>query len=355
AEKIPFVFDRFYQADDSSTRAGEGTGIGLALTKELVQLLKGDIKVNSRLGKGAEFTLLLPVTNKENKIAVIPPPKDAFETDLDNLENPTISASLQTPSEASRILLIEDNHDVIRYIISCLNSSYHIEVAYNGEQGIEKAMQSIPDLIISDVMMPRKDGFEVCDSLKKDERTSHIPIILLTAKADLQSKLSGLAKGADVYLSKPFNKQELLLRTQKLLESRRKLQKYYLSKVNSSGKKRIVTSGVKPEEKIELEFLQKVRSVVEAHLTDYTFSVEKLAVEVTMSEAQLYRKMKGITGLSPGKFIRSIKIAKAKELLSNPTLSITAVAFDSGFQDPEYFSRVFKKETGVTPTEFRKG
>ncbi|MEM8908986.1 MAG: ATP-binding protein, partial [Bacteroidota bacterium] len=222
---LPHIFERFYQVDDSTTRAFEGTGIGLAHTKELVKLMEGEISVQSTPERGVAgettgsiFAIKLPIRHQAPRLdhASWPPEEMAWSR---------LDASIPTPSRKdkprSTILIVEDNPDVVIYLKSCLENDYQLEVAYNGSIGIEKAIATIPDLIISDVMMPGKDGFEVCDALKRDERTSHIPIVLLTAKADLSDRLVGLERGADAYLAKPFQREELLIRLQKLLEGRR--------------------------------------------------------------------------------------------------------------------------------------
>ncbi|MEL6721092.1 MAG: response regulator, partial [Bacteroidota bacterium] len=260
---------------------------------------------------------------------------------------------LSNENATFELLLIEDNPDVVRYLSSCLADQYRLHIAYDGKEGIEIAHKIVPDLIISDVMMPKKDGFEVCKILKQDQRTSHIPIIMLTAKADIESKLEGIEQGADAYLAKPFQKEELLLRIRKLLELRQQLQKHYLQLVGVSEGVRIIKDI--PKMKLEDEFVQKVREVVNQNLDNFDFSVEQLCREIGMSNSQLHRKLSALTGYSATKFIRYIRLNRAKVLLQNPDLTITAVAFDTGFNDPSYFGRVFKKEFGVTPMEWRGG
>ncbi|MEM8888686.1 MAG: tetratricopeptide repeat protein [Bacteroidota bacterium] len=211
-DKLPYIFDRFYQVDTSSSRKGEGTGIGLALTKELVTLMEGEIKAESRLNKGSTFSLRIPISQEESI-------ETLSETDIQvnlpirpKLDATAAKSNTASPLNPIKLLLIEDNADVVTYLESLLEDSYKLLIARDGKEGIELAVQEVPDLIISDIMMPIKDGYEVCATLKEDERTSHIPIVLLTAKADDDSKLTGLTRGADAYLTKPFNKKELLIR-----------------------------------------------------------------------------------------------------------------------------------------------
>lgn len=224
-DKLPHIFNRYYQVDDSH---GAGSGIGLTLTKGLVELMGGTITVQSQLGKGTTFSVLLPVTQVHQKGTQ---PSIFNTSQISRPLPPPLASRTPVDNNAPLLLLVEDNLDVLSYLQSCLQSQYRVVVAYHGEEGIEKAIELVPDLIVSDVMMPQKDGFELCQTLKTDSRTSHIPIILLTAKADIESKLSGLKRGADAYLAKPFDKQELLTRIQNLLEIRKKLQTYYLLQV----------------------------------------------------------------------------------------------------------------------------
>lgn len=360
--QLTHIFDRFYQLDNSHTRKAEGTGIGLALTKELVKLMNGTIAVKSPptgATKGTEFIINIPLLKSDsagNTEIINTPVKEnskaiATEEKLNQYAANNTTTDIATPI----ILLVEDNVDVVAYTASCL-PEYKLAVGKDGKEGFEIAVDIIPDLIITDVMMPFVDGFEMCRKLRLDERTSHIPIIMLTAKADMQSKLEGLEKGADVYLEKPFHKEELLLRIKKLLELRKNLQQYYSRQIGitvnseTSSKQEIE---IIVEETAEHEFVKKVREIVEANFINYEFSVEQLCKLVFMSHSQLHRKLDALTGCSPNKFIRIVRLNKAKELLMNPSLSIAAIALDCGYNDPGYFARIFKQEIGMTPQEWR--
>ncbi len=359
--QLEHIFDRFYQLDNSHTRKTEGTGIGLALTKELVKLMEGEITVKSPptgANKGTEFTVMFPVT-KSHGIAeniIYPDEKNMYQKIY-----PSFSSSIPDEEKAGKekplILLVEDNADVVAYTASCL-PDYRLAVGQDGREGFEIASEIIPDLIITDVMMPFVDGFELCRQLRNDEHTSHIPIIMLTAKADMESKMEGLEKGADVYLEKPFNREELLIRIKKLLELRKNLQQFYLKKAGLNNNDATTVTIVQPEEqisenKIEDEFVKRVREAIENHLADTAFTVEQLCKMVFMSHSQLHRKLDALTGCSPNKFIRIIRLNKAKELLKNPASSIASIALDCGYNDPGYFARVFKQEYGVTPQDWR--
>lgn len=359
--QVQHIFDRFYQLDNSHTRKAEGTGIGLALTKELVKLMNGTIAVKSpAVGatKGTEFTITIPLQKVSVDEAVITPDfvKEIPAIPVAARKEPVVISNEHTAPTTPLILLVEDNVDVVAYTASCL-PQYKLAVGKDGKEGFEIATDLIPDLIITDVMMPFIDGFEMCRKLRLDERTSHIPIIMLTAKADMQSKLEGLEKGADVYLEKPFHKEELLLRIKKLLELRKNLQQYYSKQIGIAPTvetpltDEIITATF--EEPAEHEFVKKVRELVEANFNNYEFSVEQLCKLVFMSHSQLHRKLEALTGCSPNKFIRIVRLNKAKELLANPALSIASIALDCGYNDPGYFARVFKQECGVTPQEWR--
>ena len=357
------IFDRFYQLDNSHTRKTEGTGIGLALTKELVKLMEGEITVKSPptgANKGSEFTLVLPLKRltaaAENMTS--PDIKDPRlqKTDTTKVNGIDMYEEIQT-KEKPLILLVEDNADVVAYTASCL-PDYRLAVGQDGREGFEIASEIIPDLIITDVMMPFVDGFELCRQLRNDEHTSHIPIIMLTAKADIESKMEGLEKGADAYLEKPFNREELLVRIKKLLELRKNLQQFYLKKAglrnDTSTAEPIASVEERSENKTEDDFVRRIREAVETHLADTGFTVEQLCKMVFMSHSQLHRKLDALTGCSPNKFIRIIRLNKAKELLKQPANSIASIALDCGYNDPGYFARVFKQEYGITPQDWRQ-
>ena len=363
ADQLPFIFDRFYQADDSTTRKGEGTGIGLSLTKELVIMMGGTITVNSTLDKGSEFTILFPVKRSapirttENKrlftqskseeiteAKVIATNGSASPLPLLDMEN----------NEKPLLLIIEDNRDVITYIDSILKETYQIEQAHNGQKGIDKALEIIPDIIITDVMMPEKDGYEVCTTLKSDERTNHIPIIMLTARASTIDRISGLETGADAYLSKPFDKKELLIRLEKLIASRKALQEKYTKLSLSVANNNTPIAKVNGAPNMNDIFLQKIRTVIDQNLEDSELGILQLCRAVKLSHTQVYRKIKALTGEHPTGFIRKIRLHKAKELLLNSELNVSEIAYKVGFTDPNYFSRSFSQEFGEPPSAIRK-
>lgn len=338
------VFDRFYQVNSTHIRKGEGTGIGLALVKELVKLMGGHIKVKSIEGKGAEFFFQLPIRQEaENSVLV-------------ELQQPAVLAAQKDQSElfptelfeASKVLVIEDNQDVRQYIAICLGSHFQLEFAMDGKEGVQKAYRSIPDVIISDVMMPLLDGFEVCEQLKNDRRTSHIPIIMLTARADQESRIKGLQYGADLYLGKPFDQEELLIQLNNLLLQQKRLKRYYLLSTTQLSSEQ---SELQP---LESSFVKEVQLAIQKHLGNSSFSVTDLGREVALSPSQLHRKLTALTGLSSSKMIRRVRLNEAKRQLQDPSLSISEIAYACGFNDPDYFSKVFKTEFGVIPSVYRK-
>ncbi|MGC1205669.1 MAG: response regulator [Flavobacteriaceae bacterium] len=343
------IFDKFYQVDNSSSKLEKGSGIGLALAKEFAELMHGFILVESTLGKGSLFSVKIPITNHANQL-------DNSElisksTVSKSNSKPILKDGNLLPDESQKnlplVLIVEDNIDVAHYIKTCLQGNYQIFHAPNGRIGIEMALEKIPDIIISDVMMPEKDGFEVCKKLKTDELTNHIPIIMLTAKATFEDRLTGLSHGADAYLIKPFKKEELLTRIDQLILLRKKM----LSKFEKTGIERLLHKNIKNS---ETKFLNKIITAIHDNITQAEFGPLELSIELGLSESQLYRKLKATSGKSTALFIRSIKIQKGKELLQTTDKTISEIAYEVGFNDPSYFSRAFKEEFGLPPSEISK-
>lgn len=341
------IFDRFYQADASATRSYEGSGIGLSLTKELVELHYGNIRVTSETGKGSCFIIELPIGNahlKQSEIA---------ESDLQsqtitfpvNSDNVTSYPKKDLSDSRVRVLIVEDNSDLRSYLTNILSETYSIFEAVDGEQGETVAIENIPDLIISDLMMPKKDGLELCKALKVNEKTSHIPVILLTARADLESRLEGLQTGADDYIAKPFDARELHVRIHNLIEIRKKIQIKFSNKLN------LVDSEIKADS-IEDRFLKNVKATIENHINDTTFSVEQLADELAMSSIQVYRKLKALSGYTPNELIRNIRLEHAAALLAQRAGNVSEIAYQCGFNNLSYFAKCFKEKFGVSPSEY---
>ena len=338
--QLPHIFDRFYQIDDTATRSSEGTGIGLALTKELVRLLGGRIEVRSEVGVGTAFTVFLPITQQAAAAAEQAAPSGMPEWVAPAAQQPPAAeeAAGEEEEEKPLLLIVEDNRDVIDYLATFLGPAYRVKRAENGAQGIEKARELVPNLIVSDVMMPEKDGFELCDTLKNDRVTSHIPIILLTAKSDIGSRIAGRKRGADAYLSKPFSEQELLVVIQNLLEQRQRLQAHF-----REGQP--PTEDTPEDIQIEDAFLQQLREIVEAHI-DQKIEIPWLAQQAHLSRSQLSRKTKALIGKTPTDFINDIRIAHSKRLLRETDQLVSEVAYAVGYDDPAYFSRFFSETVG---------
>ncbi len=349
---LPKIFDRFYQGDNSSTRQEEGTGIGLALTKDLVRMMGGEISVKSTLGEGTIFKVILPVMLGADTPKAEPGVHhSAKETRLSVNKLTKEIDAIGKPVDAPLVLVIDDNRDVVTYIKSILQSSYEVMIARTGQEGIDLALEAIPDIIVSDVMMPVKNGYEVCQFLKNDERTSHIPVILLTAKVTSEDRIEGLQGGADAYLTKPFNKEELQIRLAQLIAIRKSLQKRY-SSFGSFGELLVNQPGSVPS--LDDRFLKKLFDVVTERMDDTELSVTDLCRAAKLSNSQVNRKLKTLTNKTPSQFVRSIRLQKALELLQTSELNVSEVAYQVGFSDPNYFSRTFLKEFGYPPTAVRK-
>jgi len=348
-EDLPRVFDRFYQVDASSTRQHKGTGIGLSPVRELIQLMHGEIKVESKPGHGTTFRIQLPITQMAPLATADARPKR--ENWVEKLTSPLTAEDFSaTPGVSSgelpSLLIIEDNPDLVEYLVGSQENHYTLLIARNGQAGIAIALDQVPDLIISDVMMPLKDGFEVCQSLKTDPRTSHIPIILLPAKADHEARIEGLSRGADAYLAKPFHPRELFVRLEKLLQLRRTLQARYTD----------LQQATEPALAYQQEddFIQQVNASIHQHLHDHTFGLHELCQAIGMSRSSLYRKLNALTGLSVSRYIRRYHLHQARHLLLYSDLQVTEIAYEVGFSDPSYFSRTFTQEFGVPPRKIRE-
>jgi signal transduction histidine kinase/AraC-like DNA-binding protein len=355
-ERIDNIFDRFYQVDGSHSRESEGSGLGLALTKELVELHKGKIKVESTEGEGSTFTILLPLGKehlKPNEIVQKEIREETTKTIEEEDLNPEIEkskgkADIDVLLETGKpiLLIVEDNLDVRNYIVSHLEDDYGIQEAIDGEDGFTKSIEQIPDLIVSDVMMPKMDGFQFCAKIKTDERTSHIPVILLTAKASGESKIEGLETGADDYIMKPFDAKELKVRIKNLIDQRKKLREHFLQEgIFNLDNKNIIS--------VDKKFLEKAVKIINEHLSDSLFGVESFASKIALSRVTLHKKLIALIGEPPGNLIKRIRLSKAAKLIENKTGNISEIALEVGFNNPAYFSECFKKQFGVTPSQYQ--
>lgn len=345
-DQLNKIFDRFYQADLSSTHNKQGTGIGLSFSKELASLMGGDIAVKSTHKEGACFTVSLPL-------------KEATASDYISETEPQLTHSLHlqeallalTPQEQSEeassqkplLLLVEDHADVRKYIHSILDSEYTIIHAENGKTGQEKAFETIPDLIVSDVMMPFMNGFDLCQSLKSDIRTSHIPFVLLTAKSSAESRIQGLETQADCYLEKPFNPKELQLQIRNLTALHHNLKAKY-QEANL-----LIPAGVNLNS-AENRFIEKLTKIMEEQYANSDFNVQEFSREIGLSRSQLHRKLIAITGESPSQFIRSYRLKIAEKMLIAKTGAVSEIAYNVGFNSVSYFNRCFSEKFGKKPS-----
>jgi len=348
---MPHVFDRFSRVEESSGNANPGSGLGLALAKELVRLLDGTITVESVLGEGTEFTVTLPVTY--NAPLQEGPGLHELKSKMPHFiihhEKREKSPPDHKPGGGERpmLLVVEDNYDVVHYLLALFARDYDVIVAANGEEGVSKAVEYVPDIILSDIMMPVMDGIEMLEVVKNDIRTSHIPVVMLTAKADVSTRLEGLARGADAYISKPFDRNELQVQLQSLIKQRKNLQERYAQ----------VEHLVLTDEKvfhIEDAFIERTRTLMISNLCNENYDIQKLCHEMSMSRTQLYRKFRSLTDRSPNDYFRSLRLHKAKDLLAGSEVTVTEAAYKSGFKNVSHFSRVFAREFGIKPREINK-
>ncbi|MBK0383063.1 response regulator [Pedobacter sp. SD-b] len=335
------VFDRFYQASQTEPGKYMGTGIGLAFVKELVELHKGTITLESDEGKGSSFKITLPL-EPSNAIPLV---SDKDNKNIDETENTNIT-KLKQKKDLPLVLVVEDNEELNIYLCKLLGKTSDIISAANGREGIAMAFEEMPDLIVSDVMMPEIDGLHLCETLKTDKRTSHIPIILLTAKSDDHTHISGIKYGADNYLSKPFNPQVLLSYVEGLLDSRKKLKELFSSRF-----------GIEPKEinlATENDFIKNAIQFVEDNIEKDDFSIEDFAKELNMSKSTFYRKIKALTGMSGLEFKRLIRLRRSVQLLNSGQFTVSEAAFKSGFNDLKYFRTSFHKQYGINPSDYLK-
>jgi len=347
-EEIDRIFDRFYRVEGTEAK---GSGIGLALTKELIDLHNGRISVHSEKGRGTVFKVRLPYTLQTLPDSVLVS-SNTNQREI-SIEKVKEYEKVLTPSNTTKtehiddlpvVLLVEDNADLRDFIKEILEDKYKVILASNGLQGERMAFEHIPDIVISDVMMPKKDGYELCNTLKINIKTSHIPIIMLTAKAGQSNKIAGLTQGADAYLTKPFDADELLLRIKNLIAARKKIWEHFKSSDLT------VIEGLDLKS-VDDKFLQKVMKTIKDNLDNELLSVEDIASKVGFSRAQLYRKLKALTNKSAGQLINGIRLNEAKRMLVHKIGSVSEVAYSVGYSNMSYFTKSFKEKFGVLPSK----
>lgn len=338
--KLPYIFDRFYQVDSSDTRKQEGTGIGLALTKELVELMHGNITVQSEPGKGTTVVVRLPyvasaaIADADSETNITPQVPQESETQ-----------ALAESGSLPLVLIVEDNPELRAFVRSVLEDQFSIIEAANGLEGVKLARTRVPDLVITDLMMPEMDGHQVSKQLKKYEPTSHIPVLILTAKTDPGSKIEGWESGADGYISKPFEQQELIALANNLLITRRRLAEKFQGELSAEAPSTLPS--------MEQVFLERVREVILESIEDEQLGVDFLAGKLGLSRTQLHRKMKALVNQSPGEMIRLIRLQKAMDLLKQRAGTVSEISYMVGFGNPANFSTSFSRHFGIAPSEVK--
>jgi DNA-binding response OmpR family regulator len=362
------IFQRFYYSENTSEQEQKGTGIGLALAKEWVELHHGDISASGREGSGSRFTVRLPLGKEHLEpheiadLAQSPGSPNspsshymqgspaAYYTDIIDEEIEIESGNTVIEPFAGDkeiVLVVDDSADVRGYIRDALEPGYKVVEAENGKAGMEKAFQVIPDLVVSDVMMPETDGIELCRTLKQDRRTSHIPVVLLTAKASEENLLEGLETGADDYITKPFSIRVLRARIKNLIELRQSFQQDRKREMRMQPVKTAVSD-------LDREFFKDVHNVIDSNLEDPDFNVDQLASKLFMGRTTVYRKITALCGETPTDYIRSYRLKRAAQLLLAGNVSVTEVAFEVGFNSRTYFTKCFKETFHCLPSDYRK-
>jgi len=343
SDELPYIFDRFYQAKN----AGRGTGIGLAIVKAFTELHHGEVSATSIEGKGSTFTIYIPVRQKgevtnqpTEKIEQLVEPSSAQEVPNQARHIDELIQPYQT--DKPEVLIIDDNIDIRTYLRSVLSEKYNVSEAADGKVGLELARKIVPDIVLSDIMMPVMDGLAFCQQLKTDKAISHIPVILLTARSLDEQRAEGYEHGADAYLSKPFSLRLLLSRIDNLIESRKKLNQTW-----SKGVEDDEIGNISNE--IDKSFLKQLRKIIQENLANSDLSVEQIGDEIGLSRVQLYRKVKALTGYSPVEIVRKARLTRARHLLQTTERTVSEVAYAVGFSTPSYFSKCYKDEFGENP------
>jgi signal transduction histidine kinase/ligand-binding sensor domain-containing protein/DNA-binding response OmpR family regulator len=350
-EELPHIFEKFYQAKSSFKCSSPGTGIGLSLTKALVELHNGTISVESIPDHATIFSILLPIGASAYQVEEdneAPPDVVPIKSTNEDWVSPTCEnneCEKEEFADKPRILVVEDNPELRAYLVAELQSEFSVTEATNGEEGLAMALGSNPDLIISDVMMPVKDGMQLCAAIKTDLNTSHIPFIMLSAKATMEDQINGINVGADLYISKPFNIRHLMAHVHQIISARRKLYTKFSQDVYLMPGK--VTSNA-----LDQEFLQKAIDYVVSNLQDPQLGVDSVASLFNLGRMQVYRKIKALSGKSLVEFIRMVRMKQAIKLMDSHRLTLSEIAFEVGFNSASYFTRTFKDEFGKTPSEY---
>ena len=342
------IFTRFYQSNEMDKQYYGGTGIGLEVVKNFIDLHMGIIEVRSEQKKGTEFKILLPLGSKHLNLSKTDSNSKTNDEIYEQINKSEINLETANNGERNKktVLIVEDNSELRNYLKNELKADYKVKIAINGKEGLLMAVKFIPDLVISDVMMPIMDGFEMCHKIKNDLRISHIPLLMLTAKGMQIDRVKGIDSGADVYLNKPFNMHVLKAHLSQLISSRQILFNKYYNGV-SDKELRNTTS-------LDKQFITNILEYIHENITDPALNVENLADKLLISRSKLYRKIKALTGNTANEFIRNIRLEKAKQFLENSDYSISEISYKTGFSSPSYFTKCYKIQFGILPTDVRK-
>jgi signal transduction histidine kinase/DNA-binding response OmpR family regulator/streptogramin lyase len=350
-EESEKAFDRFYQAKNSETSNLAGSGIGLAFSKNIMDLHQGEIQIHSVKGVGSEVKILFPLSDEGRDFTLEDLKGDEFIMDYNQEEEGQAEGrdlNLERAGKSATLLIADDNEDIRRYLRNLLEEDYYILEAEDGLDALEVTNRELPDVIISDVMMPRMDGIKFCEVIKSQINTSHIPVILLTARTSLAYEMEGLKTGAEDYLTKPFNPGIVKTRISNILENRSKLREYYLNKVRFEPDTHEVQ-----ESDIDAQFIEKAIQLVNSHLQDENFGIEMMVDQLFMSQSTLFRKIKSLTGLSITGFIRSVRLKQAAQIILQTNMKLSQVAADVGFNDYKHFKKSFQQQFGCLPSEYK--
>jgi len=339
------IFNRFFKIGNNT----QNSGIGLHLTKMLVELHNGIIEVQSVEGKGSTFTVTIPFKQKDIAMSEQYPDINFERNYQEKINYMDVSDEINDEYNAEKplILLVDDNADVRNFIKTLLQNEYTLIEAKDGQSGLLKAMKYVPDLIVSDVMMDKMNGFELCKAVKENISTSHIPVILLTAYAMDEQRSLGFESGADAYIPKPFNENLLKIRIRKTIENRKKLKEYFQNHLAFGDKKELLNE-------VDNNFLERFRRIIEENLMDTELNIDDIGKSMGLSRVQLYRKVKSLTNYSPNEFIRIIRLKTAEQMMITGEKSISEIAYDTGFTSPSYFTKCFKEYFNENPTDFLK-
>ena len=354
------IFDRFYQVNNVNKDYYGSTGIGLEVVKEFTELHKGKINVESEVGQGTKFTVTFPlgksfykkseivdevfkIEKNKNQAAIEATPIQPTE---DEAENQYDEETVVEKVKPYTVLIVEDNPELRNYLKEELSKSYKVIVAENGKKGYELAVQKLPDLIITDVIMPVMDGLQLCKNIKADLKTSHIPLLMLSAKAMVKDRLEGIDSGADIYLSKPFELDILKSSLAQLITSRQIMFKKFYSGITKDGKEKTTS--------LDNDFIQKILHFINENISEPELTVELLSSKIFLSRSQLYRKIKTLTGVSVNEFIRNVRLEKAKQLIEKGNNNINEISYKVGFTSPSYFAKCYKIKYGHLPTHEKR-